>query len=1035
MPSINHHVTGIEYWRSLEQLADAPEVLDALDKEFPGYEADTIASSSRRGFLKLMGASLALAGIGLTGCRRWPEEHLAPYSSNPRGRIPGVPEQYATMWELGGVASGLLVTSYDGRPIKIEGNPTHPSSWTVKGKIGSADGFAQASLLEMYDPQRSAKVVARTKTGEKRDSTWKAFESFASKHFGEQKADGSGFAILSESSSSLSVADQKKRLLAAFPKAQWFEYEPLTRDGERDGAKTAFGRPVRPVLHLDKAAIVVTLDADLLSTHPAHVRYAADWSARRRSADPSGEKPGEMSRVYVAECGFSITGSVADERLPIDPSRIYPVAKSLAARLGVTGVTSDEHLSEMEEKWVASAAADLKQAGSAGVVAVGPAAPPHAHALGYAMNQAIGAVGNTVMLVEEQEADRPSHFQAIADLAGQITSGKITTLLIIGGNPAYDAPADLAFAKAIESVPVTVRLGLYEDETSAVCKWHLPRAHYLESWGDARSWDGTAGIVQPLILPLYGGKSAIEILAIFSGESETAGEQIVRRTWKPLLKGDDFDLEFRRVLEAGVLEGSEFPAAKVEPRAVSYPAAEPRRPGLYIRFEPDAHTYDGRFANNGWLQETPDPLTKLLWENAANFSKKDADALGVTTDDVVSISVNGATLPVAVYVLVGQPVGVIGLSLGYGRTVSGNIGNDLGFNTYLLRTSNAPYSILAAEVRKTSESHELVMTQNHHLIDSVGAAGRDKRIGEKYESGKIIHEASFAAYKANPGAALGGRTVGLQLFDPPNQFNSPHAWGMTIDLNTCIGCNACAVACQAENNIPIVGKQQCRKHREMNWIRIDRYFKGAPDDPRPEVIYQPMACQHCENAPCEQVCPVGATMHDSEGLNTMVYNRCIGTRYCSNNCPYKVRRFNYFDYHSQDPRHTGMPWNNLPDNQQMETVDKIKRMVFNPEVTVRMRGVMEKCTYCVQRIHRTATAKRAEGKDVEDGDIITACQQACPTQAIVFGNLNDADAEVTKLQKNPRAYAVLDATLDTRPRTRYLAKIRNPAATETAKEA
>ncbi|HEV2690746.1 MAG TPA: 4Fe-4S dicluster domain-containing protein, partial [Bryobacteraceae bacterium] len=513
-------------------------------------------------------------------------------------------------------------------------------------------------------------------------------------------------------------------------------------------------------------------------------------------------------------------------------------------------------------------------------------------------------------------------------------------------------------------------------------------------------------------------------------DSVTVGEQLVRRTWKQFITGD-FEPAWRAALEAGVLTEAAPKAADVKVQALNLPAAGGKLQGFALRFQPDPRTYDGRFANNGWLQETPDPISKIVWDNAAMISKPDADKLAVTTGDMIRLTTASAALDVAAYVLPGQPVGVIGVSLGYGRTAAGHIGDGLGFNTYALRTSQTPYVASGVQVTKTGDSYILGLTQNHHLIDSIGQKGRDDRIGEKNQSGMIIHEATLVEFKDNPRAAHVDETgrVGLQLFQPPMKFNDTHAWGMSIDLNTCIGCHACAVACQAENNIPIVGKEQVLNHREMNWIRVDRYFKGNPDESNDiEVVWQPVTCQHCENAPCEQVCPVAATVHDSEGLNTMVYNRCIGTRYCSNNCPYKVRRFNYFDFHSQDPRQSwGKPYPKLPDMQQQEQVDSIQRMVFNPEVTVRMRGVMEKCTYCVQRIHHATIEKRAAGTDVKDGDIITACQQACPTQAITFGNLLEPDAQVTRLHKNPRAYALLDEELNTKPRTLYMAKIRNPA--------
>jgi molybdopterin-containing oxidoreductase family iron-sulfur binding subunit len=743
-----------------------------------------------------------------------------------------------------------------------------------------------------------------------------------------------------------------------------------------------------------------------------------------------------MSRVYLVESGFSLTGSICDVRLPIIPTRIPLIAREIAAGLEVANVkASGEQLSPSEQKFIANAVADLKKAGKNGVASAGAGASPETHALAHAINEKIGAVGSTVTLLADPAGDRPTHAAALATLAGEITGGKVSALLIIGGNPAYDAPADLKFADAIASVPFSARLGLYEDETSRVCKWHLPRAHYLEAWGDARAWDGTASIVQPLILPLYGGKSTIEVLAMLAGDEVTDGHQIVRRTWKDLVKGGDFELGFRKALEAGLLADTGYTTADAKATVKDLPALSPKPAGFFVRFDADWRAYDGRFANNAWLQETPDPLTKLVWDNAALVSKKDADQIGVKTGDMARFEVEGSSaMDLPVYVLPGQPLGVITLQMGYGRTASGNVGTGLGFNTYNVRTTKAGSYGVASRVTAAGGSYVLAATQNHHIIDELGYEARQKRIGEKGESGKIVHEARFAEYKENPRAALGApRTIGLQLFEPPSKFNDPHAWGMAIDMNACIGCNACAVACQAENNIPVVGKHEVLNHREMNWIRIDRYFKGAPEDETIDVVYQPMMCVHCENAPCEQVCPVAATVHDSEGINTMVYNRCVGTRYCSNNCPYKVRRFNYLDYHSKPPRQDSPDtWFGMPDAQQDQTIDKIKRMVFNPDVTVRMRGVMEKCSYCVQRIHGATIAAHREGKDVVDGDVITACQQACPTQAIVFGNLNDSGSKVVALQKLPRSYGVLQAELDTRPRSTHLAKLRNPVGAEVA---
>jgi molybdopterin-containing oxidoreductase family iron-sulfur binding subunit len=995
----------------LEQLADTPEVRAATEQEFVAYDPQAIVSLPRRRFLKLMGASMALAGLTLSGCRRWPKEKLAPYTAGDKDRVPGIPEQYATVMELGGVGVGLLVTSFDGRPIKIEGNPSHPFS-KVTDNTGAADAIAQASVLELYDPDRKGPVLERT-TGQANAVAWERFVELATKHFaGLKDRGGAGLAILSEATSSPSVLDMRKRLLEAMPSAGWYEYEPL--------GHSANGR-VR--LHLDKAATVVLFDADLLGTHPAHVRYAADWASRRRLADQ-----GRMNRVYVAESAFTMTGTVADRRLPVRPSRIEALIHALAQKVGIT-VAAGASLHPDEQTFVDAAAADLLAHKGEAVVCVGDHYSPAAHRLAWMINQHLDAVTKTVDALEEPAGGR-SDSTSLQELSKRMAAGQVTTLLILGGNPVYDAPADLDFAKLLGGVPVSIHLSLYDDETSAACKWHVPRAHYLEAWGDARAWDGTISIAQPLIQPLYGGKSIIELLALVTGDALSDGEKIVRRTLGAMV-GDD-EKRWRRALHDGVVEGTAgraAPAAATNPTTATMAQAVPSGHGFEVRFLPSAGVHDGRFANNGWLQEMPDPLTKLTWDNAALIAKKDADALGVANGDVVKITVGGRSIEIAAYILPGQPVGVIGLPLGYGRTRSGNVGTGVGTSVYALRTTGAMHWATGATVQKTGQRHLLAMTQDHHLLDAVGARARDQRIGAKGRSADIVRQASLDEYQRDPHFVHRGQhgDLSLQLFDPPGRFNDPHAWGMAIDMNSCIGCSACVIACQAENNVPIVGKDQVAMGREMHWIRVDRYFKGSGDDPAPEVAYQPMTCQHCENAPCEQVCPVAATVHDTEGLNTMVYNRCVGTRYCSNNCPYKVRRFNYFDYHAKDPRGAAKPHVGMPDTQQRTAIDRIKRMVFNPEVTVRMRGVMEKCTYCTQRIKAATSRRRNAREEIRDGDVVTACQQACPTQAIVFGDLNDPNSQVSRLQRNNRSYGVL-AQLNTRPRTRYLAKISNPDA-------
>jgi molybdopterin-containing oxidoreductase family iron-sulfur binding subunit len=1014
------------YWQSLEHLADTPEVRQLIEQEFHGYDPKEMVDVPRRRFLKFMGASMALAGVTLTGCRRWPKEKLQPYSSAPKDRMPGVPEYYATVWELGGVSYPLLVTAFDGRPIKVDGNPQHPYSRKI-GKIGAhtigaSDLYAQASILDIYDPERAG-VPGMYEQGKFIQKTWdEANAALAEAFKGARANGGTGLAILSESTTSPSFIDMKARVAKLAPQAQWFEYEPLSRDNEMLGTKLAFGKPYRPQLQLRNAKVVVLFDADILGTHAGRLRYANDWAWARKNADINKT----MNRVHLFESAFTITGTVADVRTPVKPSRIPALVASLAAKLGVAGQSAG-NLSQEEAAIIDATAADLKAAGAGGLVYAGSGLAPEVHAVVAAINQALGAVGNTITYIDEPNGDRPSHAESIANLSKAIAANKVDTLLILGGNPAYDAPADLDLAKALSTVRVSIHHALHANETSLACKWLIPAAHYLEAWGDGRSWDGSISVAQPIIQPLYGGKSRLEMLAILAGE-QIDGEAIVKRAWSGTTKDEK---SWRKVLHDGFYENSAPPAAKVA-IAGNIPAIKvtEEAKGFEVRFQQDHKIYDGRFANNGWLQETPDIMTKIVWDNAAYISKKDADELGVRNRDVLAVKVGGKSIEIAAYILPGQPVGVIGLPLGYGRSASGSIGTDLGFNTYSIRTSDAMFSA-AAEVSKTGKTYNLVWTQEHHLIDHVGFEGRQERIGKKGESGSIVKEASLAAYAHDGAKAFsegGHHGVPLQLFEKPdpNDFSYPHKWGMAIDTNACIGCNACVVACVAENNIPIVGKPQVEMNREMYWLRIDRYYKGAADDPNPQVIYQPMMCVHCENAPCEQVCPVAATLHDTEGLNVMVYNRCIGTRYCANNCPYKVRRFNYLDFQSRPPRDKfPMPWLKLPDMQQLESIDKIKQMVFNPEVTVRMRGVMEKCTYCIQRIHNTKVAKRSEGQELKDGDVVTACQQVCPTEAIVFGNLNDKESEVSKLHANPRSYTVLDE-LNTRARSKHMAKLRNP---------
>ncbi len=1032
--------SGPQYWRSVEHLAQSPELEQYLESEFPSFAQAAATAPDRRQFLRLIGASLALAGVTSAGCRRWPVEEVRPHTSRPEGFTPGVAEYYATAMEMDGVGIGLLVKSYDGRPIKIEGNPEHPFS------VGAASAFAQASVLELYDPDRSRHLLERSSRPvstsmvpntakspslerEKHKRTWDDFQAFANPHFQSLRArQGEGLALLVQPTSSPTWQRLQAEMKTALPKARWFQFHPLNREQEYAGSRAAYGIGLRPLYDLTHAKTIVSFDADLLGSHPAHLKLARDWSVGRRTADA-----GEMNRLIVIEPHLSITGSAADVRLPLAPSDVELSVVYVAHRLGILANGSDQ----IDESWrivLDGAVQDLVRAGAQGLVAAGPAQSSTTHQLVQAINERLGCVGRCVSYTEEPLAEANGSMAQIQELSELLQGNVLHTLVIVGGNPLYDAPADAPLnLESTQSRPLTsIHLSLYDNETSQACTWHLPAAHFLESWGDVRAWDGTYSVQQPLILPLFDGKSPSELLALLSSQS-TAGLGLVRATYNQLFVGAtqrDWDL----TLHDGVHKKSQYPI--VHPPTARFdalyvpPASDD--PNWEIQFIADLKTYDGRFANNAWLQELPEPLTKLTWDNAALISQTDADRNRLTTGDVVRLTPRGAeaSVDVPVYVMPGQASGCITLPLGYGRTQAGHIGNAVGTNVYPLRTTASPY-VVACQLEKTGQKHELVSTQVHHLLDAVANAALVTRLGQRGQPGLIVHEALLSDYQHDPQAVHGDTHAvhAAPLFNLPNQFDKPHKWGMSIDLNACIGCSGCVIACQAENNIPVVGKANVAVNREMHWLRIDRYFKG--DIAQPDVVHVPMACAQCENAPCEQVCPVAATVHDAEGLNTMVYNRCIGTRYCANNCPYKVRRFNYFDYQASDPRTPAKPWLGIPDEQPTTDISPLKKMVHNPEVTVRMRGVMEKCTYCVQRIvEARIQAKNAhaqglrESELIAEGEVKTACQATCPTQAIVFGDLNDPNSAVSQARNNARSYAMLDGQ-NLAPRTTYLGKIRN----------
>jgi MoCo/4Fe-4S cofactor protein with predicted Tat translocation signal len=983
---------GKEYWRSLEELADTEEFREFLHREFPQQASDWQDGIGRRRFLQLMGASLALAGIN--ACTRQPTELIVPYVHPPEAIVPGRPLFFATAMTTGGVADGLLVESHEGRPTKIEGNPNHPAS------LGATSVFAQASVLGLYDPDRSQTI---TNLGEIRP--WGAFLGETQKAMAAQEAGkGAGLRLLTETVTSPTLSNQINTLLAQFPSAKWIQYEPANRDNVRAGAILAFGEDVNPIYHFDKADVILSLDADFLDCGPGHLRYTREFAAKRKL----NEGRQEMNRLYVVESTLTNTGATADHRLPLRPSQIESFTHAVAAQLGIQGI--NEVHSSPDPKWAAALARDLQAHRGRSLVIAGSYQPPIVHALTAAMNHALDNVGETVTYTAPIEAESADQMAGLRELAGEMEAGRVEMLIIAGGNPVYNAPADLKFGERMNKVRLRIHLGLYHDETSDLCHWHIPEAHYLEAWSDARAYDGTVSIMQPLIAPLYHGRSAHELIAAFSSQSEKSGYEIVRDYWKSQHQSGDFEQFWHKSLLEGFIENTGLAAKPVSLKVVDSKLQSADKIGrnpqsanqqVEIIFRPDPYIYDGRFANNSWLQELPRPITKLTWDNAALVSPATAERLGLAYKinwrggehggvavDVIELQFQGRTVRAPVWIMPGHADDCVTLELGFGRTRAGNTGNGAGFNAYLIRTSDAPWLGTGLVLRKTGEQYSLANTQFHHNME-----GRE-----------LVRSASLDEYRKQPDFArhrVPAPTKNHTLY--PNFEYPDYAWGMTIDLNACVGCNACVVACQAENNIPVVGKTEVMNGREMHWLRIDRYHQGNLDNP--ETFFQPVPCQQCENAPCELVCPVGATVHSSEGLNDMVYNRCVGTRYCSNNCPYKVRRFNFFPY--QD-------WNTPS-----------LKLLRNPDVTVRSRGVMEKCTYCVQRINAGKIQAEKEGRKVRDGEIVTACQGACPAEAIVFGDINDKESRVAKLKAGPRNYGLL-AELNTRPRTTYLASVRNP---------
>ena len=1066
--------SGKEQWRSVEEFVDAPEFEEFVKYEYPEHAEEWENGLSRRNFMKVMGASLAFAG--LSGCVIQPAEKIVPYVSQPENVIPGKPLFYSTAMTLGGIGVGLFAKSFDGRPIKIEGNPDHP------GSLGGTDVYAQASILGMYDPDRSQEIRNRGAS-----SNWQNFIKEARAALDENSKDGgAGVRFLTETVTSPTLVAQFKQIATELPNSKWIQYEPINNDNAMAGARLAFGSPANTIYKFDVAEKILSLDADIFSSF--NVRYIKDFNKGRRF----GEDKKTVNRLYAVETTMTLTGAKADHRLAVKPSQMIDIAKAIAGAVGVSGASASG-LSSEATAWINAMAKDLQASRGKSVVVAGDNQPPAVHAIAHAINSTLGNVGQTVVYTDPLSPNTEKlQIEQLRELVADIDAGRVKALIILGGNPVYNTPIDAKISgeKLKEKVPLCIHLGEHFDETGQYSHWHIPQNHFLESWSDSRAFDGTVSITQPIIKPLYGGKSVSEVVQVFFKENyEKTDADILKEFWQkqgltsapktvaatastapspgatpstspspqasasPTASASPqatvtpqatatpaaspttatattavtsapktFEDNWRKAVHDGFISGSGFPAKTLSVNGGFLAQTTSSAPisGLEISILPDPSVYDGRFANNGWLQELPNPLTKITWDNVALISPATAKKLGINLaenkwndmaggevgtpfintkggnmlSDLVTIEANGAKIsaPVPMWVAPGQPDDVVTLYLGYGRTEAGRIANNLGYNAYEVRKSDAPFA--SATLTKRGEQTNIASTQIHFNME-----GRDlllnwdvenvAKLGEERKE----HEKETGNYDDT-------------MYKPEQyqkQYDENHRWGMTIDLNSCVGCNACVVACQSENNIPVVGKEQVERSREMHWMRVDAYFSGElnnPDGPH----FQPVLCQQCEQAPCEVVCPVHATVHSAEGLNDMVYNRCIGTRYCSNNCPYKVRRFNFLLFQDWDtPQY---------------------KLMRNPEVSIRSRGVMEKCTYCTQRISAARIEAQKAGRPVMDGEILTACQSVCPSDAIVFGDLNNRESKVFKMKKDERNYVLLNE-LNTQPRTTYLAALKN----------
>jgi molybdopterin-containing oxidoreductase family iron-sulfur binding subunit len=1128
-------VDGRKYWRGLEDAADAPEFRDWLEKELP-TDASRLLESSRRSFLKLMGASVALAGAAtLPGCRR-PDHKIYPYSrAVPEDVVPGKSVYFATSIALpGGAVEGLLVETHEGRPTKIEGNPLHA------GNNGKSSAQAQASILSLYDPDRlkDPRYTKLSKEESERPRSWEDFAAWSTQHFaGVKDKQGAGLAFVVDKKRSPSRDAMRARVRAAYPKAVWVAYDPTQCDEVVRGSEIAFDQPMREVLHLDKADVIVSFDRDFLGDDAAAIRNTRGFAAKR---SPKTTTDG-MNRLYVVESSLTITGAKSDHRLAVAPGLIPLVVAALVTKLAESGPTraaAAELAAQMPgalgamgseaTKFVEELAKDLLKDEHGGsrsgkvVVLAGPSQPAAVHAICHAINAAIGAVGSTVHYRPMGEDEASSGVAGLRRITDALNAGQIDTLVCVGVNPAYDAPGDLRFAEAMGKAAERITLAADHDETIDLSTWQLPMAHALESWGDLESVEGVFSPVQPMIAPLYGAKSELEVLALICGDTldKADGYEIVRSTWRkgaPEGKGSgDFEKTWRRALNDGVAGAHAKPAQpgvsseRVASALAAWKLSRPSDEKFDVVFGMGP-TGDGRFSNNAWLNELPDPITKVVWDNVALVSESTAKKFGLDQDietdkkryaKVIEVSVGGQTIRAAAWTIPGIPDNTVALRLGYGRTKVGRVGEGTGHNVYPISGvggSSRRFASGAKVVRATEgeRGYQIVTTQHHGSMEgraivrevdlpawrkfgdehdkNLDSYGNARNLGFAERLGELSHTpANINAY-VNPqrGHKDGGPATGTQAENGsasfqygskdtdgnsrPVDFARRPQWGMAIDLGSCTGCSACTIACQAENNIPVVGKIEVNKGREMHWIRVDRYFAGDSFTgmTAKTVFFQPVACVHCENAPCETVCPVNATVHGAEGINYMVYNRCIGTRYCANNCPYKVRRFNFFDYgvkkvngdyigkETMESVGVGPKNVNLIPPRLRERLDEITKLGMNPNVTIRSRGVMEKCNYCIQRINEARIEIKLKNlpgdrEQIPDGFFQSACQQACPADAITFGDISDTQekypepggatrtgSRVYNLRENARSYMLL-GYLNTRPRTTHLAGIRNP---------